>query len=57
MGGEEWVVMGLCVHECTPELTQDIDYLLSRWFVSVGFLSPNIPYVHTFLIFIHVEFE
>lgn len=30
MGGEDWVVMGLCVHVCTPELTQDIDHLLSK---------------------------
>ncbi len=56
MGGEDGVVMGLCVHVCTPVLTQDIDHLLSKMCVSMGFLCLNIPHMHN-LIFIHVEFE
>lgn len=29
MGGEDWVVMGLREHVCTPELTEDTQHLPS----------------------------
>lgn len=38
VGGEDWVIMRLCVHVCTPELTQDTNHLLSKT-VSVCGLS------------------
>lgn len=41
MGGEDGVVMGLCVHVCMPGLTQDIDHLLSKMLCVCGVSVPE----------------
>lgn len=41
MGGEDGVVMGLCVHVCTPVLTQSIDHLLSKMVCVCGDSLPE----------------